>query len=74
MIIKKNDKCESLNFGMTSKGLNYIEELFFNEVIEYDPNIVTIMTNRNSTMYDSMEADLYLQVSFLVSLTIISIG
>ena len=53
MIIKKNDKCESLNFGMTSKGLNYIEELFFNEVIEYDPNIVTIMTNRNSTMYDS---------------------
>ena len=53
MIIKKNDKCESLNFGMGSKGLNYIEELFFNEVIGYEPNIVTIMANRNATMYDS---------------------
>ena len=53
MVLKKNDKCESLNFGMGSKGLNYVEELFFNEVIGYEPNIVTIMANRNATMYDS---------------------
>ena len=53
MILKKNDKCESLNFGMGSKGLNYVEELFFNEVIGYEPNIITIMANRNATMYDS---------------------
>ena len=53
MILKKNEKCESLNFGMGSKGLNYVEELFFNEVIGYEPNIITIMANRNATMYDS---------------------
>jgi len=52
--LKKNEKnCESLNFGMTSRGLNYIEDLIINEAIKYSPNIVTIMTNRNSTMYDS---------------------
>ena len=45
--------CESLNFGMTSKGLNYIENLIINEAIKYSPNIITIMTNRNATMYDS---------------------
>ena len=50
---KKNKNCESLNFGMGSKGLNYIEDLFLNEVIGYEPNIITIMANRNSTMYDS---------------------
>ena len=66
MILKKNDKCESLNFGMGSKGLNYVEELFFNEVIGYEPNIVTIMANRNATMYDSYEVDLNLQGLFLV--------
>ena len=43
---------------MGSKGLNYVEELFFNEVIGYEPNIVTIMANRNATMYDIMEVDL----------------
>lgn len=53
MLLKKNKNCESLNFGMASKGLNYIEELFFNEVLSYDPNFITIMANRNSTMYDS---------------------
>ncbi len=49
----KNKKCESLNFGITSKGLNFIENLFTSEVVSYSPNIVTIMANRNSTMYDS---------------------
>ena len=52
--LKKNEKnCESLNFGMVSKSLNYIEDLMINEAIKYSPNIITIMTNRNSTMYDS---------------------
>lgn len=50
---KNNINCESLNFGMTSQGLNYIENIFLNEALEYSPNIITIMTNRNSTMYDS---------------------
>jgi len=45
--------CESLNFGMTAKSLNYIENLLINEAINYSPNIITIMTNRNATMYDS---------------------
>ena len=45
--------CESLNFGMTSKGLNYIEDLMINEAIDYSPNIITILVNRNATMYDS---------------------
>ena len=46
-------ECESLNFGMTTKALNYIENLFLKEVLNYSPNIITIMANRNSTMYDS---------------------
>ena len=50
---KKGLDCESLNFGMTSKGLNYIEDLIINEAASYSPNFITIMTNRNATMYDS---------------------
>ena len=38
---------------MTSKALNYIENLFLEEVIKYSPNMITIMANRNATMYDS---------------------
>jgi hypothetical protein len=45
--------CDSLNFGMTAKSLNYIENLLISEAINYTPNIITIMTNRNATMYDS---------------------
>tara|TARA_Y100000590_G_scaffold88262_1_gene99103 strand:+ start:2528 stop:3664 length:1137 start_codon:yes stop_codon:yes gene_type:complete len=50
---QKGLDCESLNFGMTSKGLNYIEDLIINEAVNYSPNFITIMTNRNATMYDS---------------------
>ena len=50
---KSGIDCESLNFGMTSRGLNYIEDLMINEAINYLPNIITIMANRNATMYDS---------------------
>ena len=53
LLKNKNQDCEALNFGIAAKGLNFIEELFFDEVINYSPNIVTLMANRNSTMYDS---------------------
>ena len=50
---ENNINCEVLNFGFASKGLNFIENLLVNEAIDYDPNIITIMSNRNATMYDS---------------------
>ena len=53
-----------------ASSLNYIEELFFNEVLSYDPNFITIMANRNSTMYVHTEVDLNLQVLLKVDLTI----
>jgi len=53
----KNNKlnCEVLNFGFSGKGLNFIENLLVNEAINYSPNIITIMSNRNSVMYDSYD-------------------
>ena len=44
---------EVLNFGFGSKSLNYIKSLLFTEAFKYKPNIITIYSNRNSTMYDS---------------------
>ena len=52
-LIKNKFNCEVLNFGFSGKGLNYIENLLVNEAINYSPNIITIMSNRNSVMYDS---------------------
>jgi len=43
-----------LNFGFSSKSLNFIRELFFSEAIEYNPDIITIYSARNSIMYDSI--------------------
>ena len=51
--LKKNINCEVLNFGFSGKGLNFLENLLVNEAIDYSPNIITIMSNRNATMYDS---------------------
>jgi len=52
-LIKSNFDCEVLNFGFGGKGLNFLENLLVNEAVKYEPNIVTIMSNRNATMYDS---------------------
>jgi hypothetical protein len=45
--------CEVLNFGFSGKSLNFLENLLVNEAVNYSPNIITIMSNRNSVMYDS---------------------
>ena len=45
--------CEVLNFALASKGLNFIEKLLIEEAINYSPNYISIMMNRNATMYDS---------------------
>ena len=45
--------CEVLNFAFGSKGLNFIEKLLIEEAINYSPNYISIMMNRNATMYDS---------------------
>ncbi len=51
--INKSD-VEILNFGLSSKSLNFIRELFFSEAIDYDPDLITIYSARNSIMYDSI--------------------
>jgi lysophospholipase L1-like esterase len=45
---------EVLNFGFSSKSLNFIRELFFTEAIQYKPDFITIYSARNSIMYDSI--------------------
>mgnify|MGYP001375078681 CR=1 FL=1 len=52
--IKNNIDTEVLNFGFSSKSLNFIRELFFNEAINYNPDFITIYSARNSIMYDSI--------------------
>lgn len=52
---KKNKlDVEVLNFGLSSKSLNFISELFFLEGINYKPDFITIYSARNSIMYDSI--------------------
>ena len=50
---KNNINCEVLNFGFGGKSLNFLENLLVNEAIDYNPDIITIMSNRSATMYDS---------------------
>ncbi len=50
---KSQLNCEVLNFGFSGKALNSLEKILVNEASKFDPNIVMIMSNRNSTMYDS---------------------
>ena len=50
---QNNINCEVLNFGFVSKSLNYLENLLVKEVVNYKPNIITIMSNRNAVLYDS---------------------
>ena len=49
-----NYNVDVLNFGFSSKSLNFIRELFFSEAIKYNPDIITIYSARNSIMYDSI--------------------
>lgn len=48
---------EVLNMGFSSKSLNYIKNLFFNEAYKYDPDIILIYSNRNSILYDGSYID-----------------
>mgnify|MGYP001319914701 FL=1 len=45
--------CEVLNFGFSGKALNSLEKILVNEASKFNPNAIIIMSNRNSTMYDS---------------------
>ena len=45
--------CDVLNFGFSGKALNFLEKLLVNEVSKFNPNVVLLMNNRNSTMYNS---------------------
>ena len=53
MFKDRNYDIEVLNFGHNSKSLNYIRQLFFLSAEKYKPDIISIYSNRNSTMYDS---------------------
>ncbi len=50
----KNYNFEVLNFGFSGKSLNFIRDLFFQEVTNYNPDFITIYSNRNPIMYDSI--------------------
>ena len=54
MFKDSNYDVEVLNFGLNSKSLNYIRQLFFQTTAKYKPDIISIYSNRNSTMYDSV--------------------
>lgn len=54
LISKNNLNAEVINMGMVSKSLNYIRNIYISEAIQYKPDMITIYTNRNSTMYDSV--------------------
>lgn len=51
---RKNFDVEVLNAGLPAKSLNFIRELYFKEFFKYQPDVIIIYSNRNSTMYDSI--------------------
>ncbi len=53
LLNKKNYNCDVLNFGFSGKALNFLEKILVNEATKFNPNVVILMNNRNSTMYDS---------------------
>ena len=53
LLNKNKFNCDVLNFGFSGKALNFLEKLFVNEASKFDPNVLLIMSNRNSIMYDS---------------------
>ena len=53
LLNSENIKFEVINMGFGSKSLNFIKNLYFNEAIKYNPDLIIIYNNRNSLMYDS---------------------
>ena len=53
LLNKNKFNCDVLNFGFSGKALNFLEKLFVNEASKFNPNVLLIMSNRNSVMYDS---------------------
>ena len=53
MLNEKGIKAEVLNFGLAGKSLTFIHELFLNEAINYNPDLITLYSNRNTILYDS---------------------
>ena len=53
LLKQKQFDCDVLNFGFGSKALNYLEKILVKESSKFNPNIILLMNNRNSTMYDS---------------------
>ena len=51
---KGNYNVEVLNFGLSSKSLNFIREILFTETIKLNPDFITIYSARNPVMYDSV--------------------
>ena len=49
-----NIDVEVLNFGFASKSLNFVRQLLYSEAFNYDPDFISIYSNRNATMYDSI--------------------
>lgn len=44
---------EVLNFGFSSKSLNFIFNLLVNEAVHYGPDLILIYSNRNTALYDA---------------------
>ncbi len=53
ILTEQGTAVEVLNFGFGSKSLNFIINLFFKEAIHYNPDLITIYSNRNTALYDS---------------------
>ena len=53
LLTQNEFNCDVLNFGFSGKALNFLEKLLVNEASKFNPNVLSIMSNRNSTMYDS---------------------
>tara|TARA_B100001540_G_scaffold314995_1_gene341135 strand:- start:251 stop:1402 length:1152 start_codon:yes stop_codon:yes gene_type:complete len=67
IFMNKGREIEVLNFGFGGKSLNFIKDLLYSEAINYEPNIITINSNRNSTMYDSAGTKLSIKKNKLKS-------
>ena len=50
----QNIDAEVLNFGFSSKSLNFIKDLIYLELKTYKPDFISIKSNRNSILYDSI--------------------